>query len=67
MGTIEATGLLPTAPCYNTYVSSLNGRWRGIAPREESPGDRGQGQPLTAAGSDPRESATETIPPVGFG
>jgi hypothetical protein len=30
---------------------------------EESPGSIGQGQLLTATGGDPRESATETIPP----
>jgi len=31
---------------------------------EESPGSTGQGQSLTATGGDPRESATETIPPA---
>lgn len=31
--------------------------------REESPGSVEQRQSLTATGGDPRESATETIPP----
>ena len=31
--------------------------------QEESPGSIGQGQSLTATGGNPRESATETIPP----
>jgi hypothetical protein len=30
---------------------------------EESPGNKGKWQSLTATGSDPRESATETKPP----
>ena len=34
---------------------------------EESPGSIGQRQLLTATGGDPRESATETIPPPSGG
>lgn len=49
--------------CYNYPVSLLDGRWRGIASREESPGSVGQRQSLTATGSNPRESVTETKPP----
>ena len=41
----------------------LNDRWFAIGGREESPGSIEQRQSLTATGSDPRESATETIPP----
>lgn len=37
-----------------------------IASREESPGSVEQRQSLTATGGDPRESATETIPPGTF-
>ena len=37
-----------------------------IASREESPGRVEQRQSLTATGGDPRESATETIPPSTF-
>lgn len=37
-----------------------------IASREESPGSIEQRQSLTATGGDPRESATETIPPSTF-
>jgi len=49
---------------YNTSVSLLDGRWWGIAPREESPGSTEQRQSLTATGSNPRESVTETKPPL---
>lgn len=37
-----------------------------IVSREESPGSVEQRQSLTATGGDPRESATETIPPGAF-
>ena len=37
-----------------------------IVSREESPGSVEQRQSLTATGGDPRESATETIPPGTF-
>ncbi len=37
-----------------------------IVSREESPGSVEQRQSLTATGGDPRESATETIPPSTF-
>ncbi len=36
-------------------------------PVEESPGSMETGWRLTAAGGDPRESATENRPPEGFG
>ena len=34
--------------------------------QEESPGSIERRQSLTATGGDPRESATETIPPLSF-
>ena len=52
-----------TSTWYNYQLGSLLGdRWR-VSARGKS-GQYRVGQPLTAAGGNPRESATETIPPV---
>ena len=40
------------------------GQLRAVYPFEESPGSTKQGWRVTPAGGDPRESATESIPPM---
>jgi len=61
---------LPPPRLLIPLASRPGGRCRGTglcgpSPVEESPGSRDQRWRLTAAGGDPRESATESKPPAG--
>ncbi len=60
------------ARCRLAYIAAMTrwpgGRWpSGNGRLEESPGSRTTGRRITSARREPRESATESKPPRGFG
>jgi hypothetical protein len=58
----------PIPPILLRWTRRPGSRWYGGNPvLEESPGSRKTGRRLTAARRKPRESATESKPPLGFG
>jgi len=60
--------LRPQTPYIPRQTRWPGSRWYGGNPiLEESPGSRWTGRRLTAARREPRESATESKPPEGFG